>query len=180
MSTKSSSGSFDQIAVLVEGSIIGDGVAFGHLGDTIGDAIAQAQIDAQTATAAGADVQVELGCLVDMYNHLSDLHTSLAQRHETLLNQVKSLATHAAGGSAPGIKAAWLAIAKSSGAASQGSATLIGNLKAVDQLVVGYMHAAHDNATAYAAQENLAVAQFGQAADSRGRVSGAANATAAK
>ncbi|SOD72402.1 hypothetical protein SAMN05892883_1799 [Jatrophihabitans sp. GAS493] len=174
MSAKSSSGSFEEIGFLVEGAVVGDGVAFGRLGDAIGDAMAQVKVDTATATAAGADVHVELGYLVNMYNHLSDLHTDLRQRYTTLHAKTRALAAKAPGGSAPGIKAAWVAIAKSTGGVGDSQATMLGNVQAVDHLIQGFMSAAYQNVVSYASQENLAIAELGKASMASGAAATAA------
>lgn len=157
-------------------AVMGNVGAFTHLKDTLGDLVTKSKIDAATATAAGADVHVELDSLINLYNQLSALHTSLAQKHAALTDQVTQLASVAAGGQAPGVASAWKAIAVSAGQGGS-QATMLGNLASIDQLVLSHMHAAMVNVTEYARNENLAIQQLGQAANAKGVVDPTATAS---
>lgn len=115
------------------------------------------------AGAAGGQVHVDIDALVAFYGQLSQVHSELFAQGNRVKEIGQKLLGMPAGGSVAGVQQAWLAMTNSVGA-SGSSASLLGNLQAVDGLVVKHMQDVMAAAQHYAAQENLAIAGVGKAA----------------
>ncbi len=121
----------------------------------------------EKSAAGGADVQADLETLASLYNSLSRLHESLSAQWTTLHNRISSVAVGDPGVAIPGIAAAWDAVTKAAGYGGA-SDSLLGNIKAVDQLILKHMDSVYANVQAYASNEGRAVDGFGKAAGAAG------------